>query len=383
MTFRGYMLLGALAASVLCALSFGGRLYCYLAILIAMLLAYAFFSCLWARATLRPEQRLTPHKTFRGEQAALEITVSHRGLLPVGPVTVYCRCAGQTGDCELPGQPLREHTIRQPLPAAHVGQYAVGVPQVEVMDLFGLLRMKKKVSAGLMTLAVLPNPFEIDKPRPSIGDDGSSALGRTQEDYNAPEDVRAYRPGDAMKRVHWKLSSRKRELLVRRYEMPAPPDTLILLDCTPPTGDDGNEEKGRCLRDALCETAVAVAKLQMEDGSPVRLPLYGAQATEFISDQASGLMLLQEMLAAQPFTGGEEFARVLHLELRRMRRTGAAVMITTRLDAQIVEGVTHIRRMGPTARLYLVTYTPDAPEYQPYVTRLQHHLVEVCYVTPA
>ena len=383
MTFRGYTLLGALAASVLCALSFGGRLHRYLVMLIAVLFVYAFFSCLWARATLRLEQRLTPHRVFRGEQAALEITASHRGLLPVGPVTVYCRCAGQTGDCEFPGLPFKEHTLRQPLPAAHVGEYETGVPRVEVTDLFGLIRMKKKMTAGFMALAVLPNPFEIDKPRPTAGDDGSSALGRTQEDYNAPEDVRAYQPGDAMKRVHWKLSSRKRELLVRRYEMPAPPDTLILLDCTPPMGDGGDAEKGRCLRDALCETAVAVAKLQMEDLSPVRLPLYGARATEFTSDQASGLMLLQEMLAAQPFTGGEEFARVLHLELRRMRRTGAAVIITTRLDAQIVEGVTHIRRMGPTARLYLVTYAPDAPEYQPYVTRLQHHLVEVCYVTPA
>ena len=66
-----------------------------------------------------------------------------------------------------------------------------------------------------------------------------------------------------------------------------------------------------------------------------------------------------------------------------MRRTGATVIITTRLDAKIVEGVSHIRRMGPSARLYLVTYTPDAAEYQPFVARLQHHLVEVCYVTPA
>ena len=70
-------------------------------------------------------------------------------------------------------------------------------------------------------------------------------------------------------------------------------------------------------------------------------------------------------------------------KLRRMRRTGATVIITTRLDAQIVEGVSRIRRMGPSARLYLVTYTPDAEGYQPFVTRLQHHLVEVCYVTPA
>ena len=89
------------------------------------------------------------------------------------------------------------------------------------------------------------------------------------------------------------------------------------------------------------------------------------------------------MLAAQPIGGGEDFARVLDLELRRMRRTGATIIITTRLDAGIVDAVSRIRRMGPSARLYLVTYTPEAPEYQPYVARLQHHLVEVCYVTPA
>ena len=186
-----------------------------------------------------------------------------------------------------------------------------------------------------------------------------------------------------MKRIHWKLSSRKRELVVRRFETPAPPDTLILLDCNEPLGGENINEGKECLRDAMCETAVAVARMQMEDGSPVRLPMYGKQANEFSSDQAEGLALLQEMLASQPFGAGEDFARVLNLELRRMRRTGAAVVITTRLDAQVVEGVTHIRRMGPSARLYLVTYTPEAPEYQPYVARLQHHLVEVCYVTPA
>ena len=29
------------------------------------------------------------------------------------------------------------------------------------------------------------------------------------------------------------------------------------------------------------------------------------------------------------------------------------------------------------------SYTPEAPEYLPCVARLQHHLVEVLYVTPA
>ena len=382
-TFRGKVVLVVGVISALCALSFGGRLYSCTAILTAAMLVYALVSCLWTKRTLRLTQYLTCNKVFRGNNGTLQISQQHFCLLPVSPVTVSCQCAGYAEEYEMPGLPYKEYTVSHSLKTAHVGLYGTGIRWAEISDLFGLLCMKKKPASGLMTLAVLPNPFPIDKPRTAIGDDSASALGRTQEDYNAPEDVRAYRPGDAMKRIHWKLSSRKRELLVRRFEMPAPPDTLILLDCTPPVGGEGVSEGVWRLRDALCETAVAVAKLQMEDASPVRLPLYGANATEFTSDQASGLALLQEMLAYQPFAGGVDFARVLNLELRRMRRTGAAVIITTRLNAQIVEGVSHIRRMGPTARLYLVTFTPDAPEYQPYVMQLQHHLVEVCYVTPA
>ena len=108
-----------------------------------------------------------------------------------------------------------------------------------------------------------------------------------------------------------------------------------------------------------------------------------AHAHYLRSERGGDVSALAELLARQPFRDTVPFERVLNLELRRMRRTGAAVIITSRLTAPIVEAVTRIRRMGPSARLYLCTYTPDRPEDQPLVSRLQHHLVEVCYVTPA
>ena len=383
MTGRGLAALAGMVTSLLCALSLGSPLYWYLALVLAVAIIYALISCLWARHTVSTSQVVTPKMVSRGDGAVMTLRVSHRCLLPISPLIGTFSYDGQLRECQFPPQPLRAHEQNMKMTARHVGQFGAGFHALLVRDLFGLFQMKIKPRDRSSVLTVLPRPFDIEKPRFTLGDDGSAALSRTQEDYNAPEDVRAYQPGDAMKRIHWKLSSRKRELLVRRFETPAPPDTLILLDCDTPRGGENVQEGKESLRDALCETAVAVARLQMEDGSPVRLPIYGEKANEFSSDNAASLSLLQEMLACQPFGGGEDFARVLNLELRRMRRTGAAVIITTRLDAGIVEGVSHIRRMGPSARLYLVTYTPDDPDYQPYVARLQHHLVEVCYVTPA
>ena len=383
MTRRGLAAAAAFVTSMACALSLGSAVYLYMGLLMAAVLLYGLLSCLWARVTAYCHQSLSAPTVIRGEEARLFLQAGYRCPLPIAPMKGTFLYDGQAGECLFSPVPFRAQEHRLSLSARHVGQYAAGLTALVIQDIFGLFRMQVKPENAAETLTVLPRPFDIEKPRFTLGEDGAAALARTQEDYSAPEDVRTYRPGDAMKRIHWKLSSRKRELLVRRYETPAPPDTLILLDCNEPLGGETVSEGKESLRDALCETAAAVARLQMEDGSPVRLPMYGARANEFSSDSAASLSLLQDMLARQPFGSGEDFARVLDLELRRMRRTGATVIITTRLDAKIVEGISRIRRMGPSARLYMVTYTPDAPEYQPYVTRLQHHLVEVCYVTPA
>ena len=87
--------------------------------------------------------------------------------------------------------------------------------------------------------------------------------------------------------------------------MPAPPDTLVLMDCSDPFGHEGVPDGLSRLKDTLCETALSVAKMQMTAGQPVRLPLYGARAGEFRSDSAGTLNLLQEELAYQIFRGGE------------------------------------------------------------------------------
>ena len=235
----------------------------------------------------------------------------------------------------------------------------------------------------LRPILVLPRSFDVEPLRFLQSDEGRSLQNRNTEDLASPEDTRAYRAGDPLKRVHWKLTARRRELIVRKFETPAPPDTLILLDCAAPGPAAGDPEAAAQLRDTLCETALSVAEMQVRGDIPVRVPLYGRQTGEFLSDRSGNTGVLAEMLARQSFEGGIEFYRVLNLELRRMRRTGATVIVTAQLNAGVVEAIKHIRGMGPSARVYYITHTPDAPDDRPYIAQLQQNMVEVCYVTPA
>lgn len=383
MTGRLYTVCFALLSTLLCALSLGGRLFHLLSYVLLFMLLIAVFSVLSGLIGLHLTQRLDSVKAERGKSVQLLIDVRYRGILPLAPLDFRLSLPEGEGSFSLEARLMRTVSASFPCPLRHVGAFAVGVKSVFVSDVFGLFRIQKKLRAPLPMALSLPRAFGIEKLSFPPQDDGQMVSNRSGEDVTSPEDTRSYREGDQLKRIHWKLSQRVGELIVRRFEVPAPPDTLILMDCTDPVGHEGQEDGLLRLRDTLCETALSAAKEQMEGHNPVRVPLYGARSGEFHADNMGQLAQFKEELAAQPFEGGQPFFQMLNLELRRMRKTGACIVITTRLNAGIVEAVNNIRRSGPSVRFYFVCFEPDKEEYRPFIARMQRHLVEVCYVTPA
>lgn len=382
MTGRLFSAIAVLIVSGLSALSLGGPIFYLIFYTVSLLLVFALLCVLLARRGAQVHQELSQQKLQRGEEGALRLSLQTRSLLPQGAVRLRLSLLeGEVESLMVPGF-FRPTQAEYNLRFAHVGVFPCGVVSMQFQDPMGLIRLRKK-GPPLLHMTVLPRSFEVSPLAFARMDDGRALPNRAGEDPTSPEDVRAYRPGDPMKRIHWKLSLRNRELMVRRFEIPAPPDTLILMDCTDPVGFENYPDGRLRLRDTLCETALSVAAMQVAQGHPVRLPLYGDRPSECLADRAGSLELLKEELAYQLFLGGEPFPQVLNLELRRMRRTGATIVITTRLSPQIVEGVNNIRASGPNVRFYLVTFEPEAPQDEALVARLQSRMVEVCYVTPA
>ena len=227
---------------------------------------------------------------------------------------------------------------------------------------------------------MLPMPFSVEALKFAPGDPGSEVMARATEDVSNPADFRNYQPGDAMKKIYWKLSARKGDLMVRRYEEPVLSDALVLMDCSPPPSW-GHPEAEADIRDTLLETAASIMTSQSGSDHAVRLPLMGAHPIEL--EKNMGMPLILENLARVDFSETDKFERVLLLETRRMRRVGATVVISARLSSRIVDVMIRMKRMGPTVRLYLVTFTPDDPLVLGMVSKLQQAEVEVCYVTPA
>ncbi len=369
-------------ALLLAAFSTGSPLFFMAALLLVLLILFGFISVWQASRTLTIQSDLSGKTVQRGDNVILNVVVHHHGLLPIAPILLELSATPDMPETKvrLKDAPGKHQRLTLPFHASHVGVCAPGVKAYTIEDLFGFFSIRRCPEASQGDLLVLPVVFPVEDLLFAPGDSGFETLARATEDVTNPSDVRTYQQGDALKKIHWKLSLRKGELMVRRFEEPVLPEVLVLMDCSqPPTW--GHPDAEADVRDSLLETAASVVAHQLHSDHGVRLPLQGTHPVEF--EKSMGLPLLLEDLARLDFSETDRFERVLLLETRRLRKVGSTVIVSARLNSNMVDMMIRMRRMGPYVRLYLITFTPDDPKLVPLISKLQQAAIQVRFVTPA
>ena len=116
------------------------------------------------------------------------------------------------------------------LQSSFCGRVYVQISRFTLLDYLGLLPMKALVKADAR-LTILPDlyPMEADMTaRPAYADDGAS--NRRGEDRSEVYQLREYRPGDDIRQIHWKLSSKWDELIVRERAETVTPLPVLAFD---------------------------------------------------------------------------------------------------------------------------------------------------------
>lgn len=137
---------------------------------------------------------------------------------------------------ELPGIPIgsaarRVRSVDYELHPLRRGMYPIGPFVVEYEDPFGVVNAVLAVGEA-DRLIVVPDIVELPTGGPTLAD-GEGTAQLVQRRITGNDDdltTREYRPGDALRRVHWRASARHGELMVRQEEHRSHPDARILLD---------------------------------------------------------------------------------------------------------------------------------------------------------
>jgi uncharacterized protein (DUF58 family) len=147
--------------------------------------------------------------------------------------------------------------------------------------------------------------------------------------------VREYRPGDALRRIHWRSSARLGELVVREFEPPGVQTLGILCDPSPAS---------REVADQIARIAASEAWDCMRDGGRVMLWAPGLEPS--LPAEARSFWSLLEWLArypGAPAPAGSDPPQVVD-----------AVAITGASNPALVEALETVRSRGGRVRAWVV-----------------------------
>jgi len=148
--------------------------------------------------------------------------------------------------------------------AMHRGRTVVGPVTIRVEDPFGLLRIDRPVVAPEEVVVVPASTALSAMDTGALAGAVSADEGRVGQGGSADDsELRPYRPGDPIRRVHWAQSARRGELHVRQTTQAQPPEAVIALDVRRESyqqlGRDDLAELSDLGGDAAFEHAVVVA----------------------------------------------------------------------------------------------------------------------------
>ncbi|MDR3643792.1 MAG: DUF58 domain-containing protein, partial [Clostridia bacterium] len=175
------------------------------------------------------------------------------------------------------------------------GQFSCGVEAIEARDFLGIFRLRKRVDASFR-LTVLPRvipPAELSL-QEGGGFNATAAKFRLQTDPLTISDIRKYEAGDPFRSIHWKLSAKKGELMVKAYEPFAELPAMLLLDLFP-GGRHGQELL--ILRDRIIEYAASLISYCLSEGLNIRLVSYsgGRRMESALADMRDLDAMLQRL----------------------------------------------------------------------------------------
>lgn len=114
------------------------------------------------------------------------------------------------------------------LPSAHCGQLVCTVEKARVYDYLGLFSLPVR-SPEPIRLSVRPAPTAMTA-LPAVRRHATAWRPRRGGGYSENHELRQYRPGDSIRDIHWKLSAKTGDLILRESMEPVRSRVLLRLD---------------------------------------------------------------------------------------------------------------------------------------------------------
>lgn len=172
-----------------------------------------------------------------------------------------------------------------PLRLEKYGIYEAHAGNMTLYDPLHLFTFVKDIKlTGSITL--MPEAIPLEKRVEIVYEEGFDEFTDTGRKGNASSnvtDIREYRPGDRLSRIHWKLTEKLDTLIVKENEATSSNDFTVLLELYQPSREDCDKDPSltSTLNNAIRE-AMAVSGELLRAGEPFIFMFYNEKASDFV-----------------------------------------------------------------------------------------------------
>lgn len=228
-----------------------------------ILVISGFLLCLYFRKRIDITLKTSSLLVEKGKQAKVYLRIDNRSRLPMTFIKAVVHIEQDGGAIRKMAVNTvadRRRSVEIPVDIQPecCGSIKLTVKKLIVSDYFRLLDVGKKLNYSTEILVLprlLPANLEVvSNFRYFIGDSDVYADDRAGDDPSQVFEIRNYRPGDKMQKIHWKLSAKSEDLIVRDYSEPVGYAIVLFVNFY--------RESGRAdavLKDAAAEAAASLS----------------------------------------------------------------------------------------------------------------------------
>lgn len=267
---------------------------------------------------LKYEQSLDNDLIFKGDKVTFTVNITNRSffILPYISISFLNDKGGVIQKHKINNislQPFSNREVSIDYIYKYRGDFKLGVSTIEVQDFLGIFKFTLK-NKNPLYITVYPQIIDIDEFYLSSGylSDNVSSIGGGQEDISTIEEINKYNYGDSLRKIHWKLTAKTNELMIREYEKVGSRSAILILDLQ---SNNFEVEKNAAIEDKLLETTIAILRYCIYNDAEVKL-IYDSKGINAINYSNSlDFQKAYEALAKVEFNQKTSFKDIIESEV--------------------------------------------------------------------
>lgn len=224
----------------------------------------------------------------------IRIKVSNRSPFAVTHIKLYSKCKNlflnTEHDCKftISSSPFSTKEFCYELNSSHIGNIDFSLKNALFYDFFSMFRFSKRLNISKI-IPIYPSTVSVSSTiRPNdwfIGEADIYSNAKAGDDPSEVFNIREYKDGDKLNKIHWKLSSKNDKYMVKEYSLPVSDNIFIYLDLRVKDTDDEN----LLLIDSLLKSFISISNNFVKQGVIHYVGWYNKRSEAFLKSKIESI----------------------------------------------------------------------------------------------